>query len=115
MLKKTFRLSATKDIKTTFLRGRSFFSPYFVVRYAPPQDKADNKTRFAIIASTKVSKHAVKRNRVKRILRETIRAELPQFRVGDYIVITKARAIELSPLQVSQTFNSFMEKIRLKQ
>lgn len=111
MLKKAFRLSRTKDIQTTSRRGRSFFSPYFVVKFVPSSAATP---RFTVIASTKVSKLAVERNRLKRIVRETLRQTLPRFKVGDYIIIVKARAAGKTTAEVSQQLNKLLTDVRLK-
>lgn len=51
--------------------------------------------RFAIVISAKVSKKAVERNRIKRVMRELIRERLTQFPAGaDYLVVIRP----ISPL-----------------
>ena len=109
MLKKTFRLSSSKDIKTTSLRGRSFFSPYFVVKYI-----AAPSPRFTVIVSTKVSKRAVERNRIKRIVREAIRHSLPAYKPGDYVVIVKVRAAGKTAADIKQQLDQLLISTRLK-
>ncbi len=44
----------------------------------------------------KVSKKAVDRNRVKRIIREGIRKYIEQIKPGNYAVLVKAAAVKIS-------------------
>ena len=74
MLPKKHRLAKALEVKRTTARGRSFFNPFVVVKFV----KGASPARLTVIASTKVSKKAVSRNRVKRIARETIRGFLVQ-------------------------------------
>ncbi len=109
MLKKTFRLSNSKDIRVTSLRGRSFFSPYFVVKFIPA-----DAPRFTVIVSTKVSKRAVERNRIKRIIREAIRQSLSSYKSGDYVVIVKVRAAGKTAAEIRQQLDQLLISTRLK-
>ena len=111
MLNKTFRLSNSRDIQTTSLRGRSFFSPYFIVKFAASNALSP---RFTVIASTKVSKKAVERNRVKRVVRETIRGELASYRPGDYVIIAKVRAAKALPADLRGELRRLMANVKLK-
>ena len=89
MLQKKHRLNKSKDIQNTSVRGRSFFSPNFVVKFRP--DPAMT-TRVAVVVSNYVSKKAVDRNRVKRLIREAIRLNLSNLKTGDYVIIVRPKA-----------------------
>ena len=110
MLKKTFRLSSSKDIRLTSLRGRSFFSPYFVIKFIPTKAAP----RFTIIVSTRVSKRAVERNRIKRVMRETLRKSLDRFRTGDYVIIVKAKTANQPAAQINNELDRVLISTRLK-
>ena len=51
-------------------------------------------TRFGIIVTTKVSKKAVVRNKVKRRVREIIRQHLPQFKKGFDVIVFVLKGTE---------------------
>lgn len=89
MLQKKHRLNKSKDIQNTSARGRSFFSPNFVIKFRPDPDIV---TRVAIVVSNYVSKKAVDRNRVKRLIREAIRLNLAKLKTGDYVIIVRPKA-----------------------
>jgi len=90
MLSKKHRLAKELDLKATLKRGRSFFNPFFNIKFLPGPQK-----RFAVVVSTKVYKQAVKRNRLKRIVREHIRKNLAHFRPGYYVIMAKPKITSL--------------------
>lgn len=90
MLNKKSRLAKPKDIAKVFTKGRNFFSPYFQVKFISSAGQ-----RFAVVVSTKVFKKAVARNRLKRLLRESIRKNLPLFANGDYVIMAKPKVASL--------------------
>jgi ribonuclease P protein component len=108
MLKKTNRLAKDRDISAAFARGRSFFNPFFTIRFLP----ATKAVRFTVVVSTKVSKKAVARNRLKRIIREYIRKNLQRFKNGDYVVILKPKAAAIAEDQVLKSFIDACAKVR---
>lgn len=73
MLPKKNRLQKKKDFEKVFANGKGFRQDLLFLKAA----KSGLETfRFGIIVSKKISKSAVKRNRVKRQLREIIRRQL---------------------------------------
>ena len=87
MLKKVNRLAKAGDIKKTLARGRTFFNQFFGIKFLP----VAGTLRFTVVVSTKVYKSAVKRNRLKRVLREYLRRNLVSFAPGDYLISVKPR------------------------
>lgn len=108
MFKKKFRLAKTKDVKNAFARGRTFFSPFLTVKFFPAPTP-----RFTVVVSTKVDKRAVRRNRLKRIVREFLRLRLPALSRGDYAVVLKAQAAKADEKVLSQSLESLFKKSRL--
>ncbi len=89
MFAQKHRLAKDKDIQNTFAYGRSFFNSFFSVRFAKTTKL---NSRFTVVVSTKVSKKATQRNRIKRIAREFIRTRIDQYPLGDYMVSVKPLA-----------------------
>jgi len=54
--------------------------------------KTDTPARLGLIVSRKVDKRAVGRNRIKRVLRETMRHMYPALGSGDYVVLARPDA-----------------------
>ena len=70
--RKTERLSRKKDIKELFEKGSSFFLyPFKVLYLSSTEDEVDN--RILISVPKKLVKSAVKRNLLKRRIRESYR------------------------------------------
>ena len=93
MFSNNHRLAKTKDIQHVFARGRGFFNSYLTVKVVRPAPQF----RCTVVVSTKVSKQAVARNRIKRILREQMRLQIPKLLPGDYAIIVKPAAIKIEP------------------
>src|SRR4051812_40282115 len=110
MLFKQHRLARTKDVKNTFAHGRSFFNPFFTLKFL--QTKHEGR-RFTVVVSTKVSKKAVERNRLKRIVREFVRLNLGRFAFGDYAVIVKPAASGKERKQVLEMFAKLITAARI--
>ncbi len=109
MLSQKHRLSKSADVKKTTARGRSFFNPYFVIKLAPSKEPA----RVTVIVSVRVSKKAVDRNRIKRVLRDELRKHIAQFKPGTYAIIVKAFAVKATALELREALSKslIMSKI----
>lgn len=110
MLKKEHRLQKTKEVQTTFAKGRSFFSPYFLGKF---QKVTEGKQRFTVVVSTKVSKKAVVRNRIKRLVREYVRLHIDGFLPGNYIFTAKPKIMEIFDARISDEFGKFVKSSKL--
>ena len=108
MLKRANRLAKSKDIQTAFARGRTFFNPFFGIRFLP---KVGEK-RFTVVVSTKVYKSAVARNRLKRLVREYLRKNLGAFKSGSYVISVKPRISGLPEKDIVKQFLDAAGRIR---
>ena len=107
MLKKVNRLAKAAEIKKVFGRGRTFFNPFVSVKFLRGAG-----TRITVVVSTKVFKQAVKRNRLKRILREHLRKNLAALPAGSYVVAAKPKVSGLSEQQTFKNFLDVLEKLK---
>ncbi len=110
MLSTKHRLAKTTEITAVTTHGRRFFSQFFVLK---AMFKPNVTPRVAFVVSTKISKLAVERNRVRRVLRETVRPNIENLRSGDYVVIVKASVTKLKNKEIAQQFLSFLQKIKV--
>ncbi len=110
MLKRYYRLSKEKDIKLITKQGRNFFTPYFVVKFLT---KTNPSPRFVVIVSTKVSKKAVRRNRLKRIVRETLRTHITEFVPGDYAIVMRPASEKLDNQTLVKSLIELLIKVKL--
>ncbi|MEO6167375.1 MAG: ribonuclease P protein component [Chitinophagales bacterium] len=71
--KKEERLSSKKIIDELFMKGSSFYLYPFKVQYLPEVYNAVNPVQILVAVPSKSFPHAVDRNRIKRLIRETYR------------------------------------------
>lgn len=113
MLKRKHRLAKESEVKQTFAKGRSFFSPYFLLKVLK---KPQQTAKFTVVVSTKVSKKAVVRNRVKRLVREVLRLNIGKFASGSYVISVKPSvgSLELEDgKKLQKLFLDFLSKIKV--
>ncbi len=91
MFKKENRLTKNNDFDNVWKKGRSSFDKILGVKMFK---NGLDINRFGTIVSTKVSKKAVDRNRVKRRIRSVIENEFDQLNQGFDIVINSLPAIK---------------------
>ncbi len=109
MLPKEHRLSNEHDFGIVKTRGRSFFGKLFSVRILVHKSK--RPARFGFVVSTKVSRRAVDRNKMKRMLREIVRKHLEDFSFGfDCVIFVKKSMIEASLFQVESEMMNIFER-----
>jgi len=87
MLNKVNRLTKKKEIDAVYNQGKSFYSKILGVKIL---ENNIGQKRFVIIVSTKVSKLATGRNRLKRRIRAAIKQNLDRILGGrDYMIIVR--------------------------
>ena len=85
------RLSREKDFKKINSRGKSFFSSLFRLRVL---DNHSQRSRFSVVITTKVSKKATVRNRLKRQVKEIVRLNSAKLKQGrDFIIMVNSPAL----------------------
>jgi len=84
MFKKINRLTKDKEFANVFKNGRSSYDKIMGVKAVATEL---NYNRFGIMISNKVSKKAVERNKIKRQIREAIKAQVNKMKPGRDIVI----------------------------
>jgi len=102
MLAKKYRLKHKRDVKTVFDEGRGISGTFFFIKYwridesqYPKRGYKVDDLRFAVVVGKKVSKLAVRRNRLKRRMRYVIHEALPGLKPGYHLVISaKPAALE---------------------
>ncbi len=111
MLKKANRLLKKKDFDAVWQKGRSNFDKLMGVKVLA---SGRQENRLGIMIGLKVSKKAVERNKIKRRIREILRAEIANLKPGFDIVITvlpAAKGTEFSQLQKSLLDN--LKRLRI--
>lgn len=89
MLAKENRLTARADFENLRQNGKFLTTPYFSFSFTKRETQLPS--RFGFIVSKKISKSAVVRNRVKRILREIVRKNIGTVKEGwDAVFLVKS-------------------------
>ena len=102
MLSQKNRLHKEKDINKVLKDGKTLFLPEFIIKYYFNNEK---EIKVGFIISTKVDKRAVKRNILKRKLRETVKTILPNLEKGYHLlIIAKKSALKLNTTEIKQKF-----------
>ena len=109
-MKGKYRLTRASDFKRVRRSGRSFAHPLAVIVVATGE--AQN-SRVGIITGSSVGK-AVKRNRIKRQLKEVFRALIPGFKKNvDIVVIARTLINEVSYSEIQAAILQLLERAEI--
>ena len=95
-----YRLKKEKDFNLVFGKGKRLFSKSFTLIYFPAKSL---KVGFAV---SKKHGGSVKRNKIKRLLRESFRSFLPNIRQNFFFVF-------LPKIQEEYSFNNFCSDMKI--
>jgi ribonuclease P protein component len=74
-------------------------------------DSNNTDSRFGFIVSTKISKKAVVRNKIKRIIAESIRKRLPNIKKGqDIVFLIKPNVIKITKKELENEVHEIITK-----
>lgn len=89
--------------------GKMIQSKSFGVQVFDRQDKENS--RFAFVISTKISKRAVVRNKIKRIMSEFIRVNLSKIKLGkDVVFLIKPKVTTIKKEELESELNEIIAK-----
>jgi len=109
MIANEYRLRNTKRIAEVFKFGRYIHGKYVFIKYIPNKQAT---ARIAISVSTKFFKQAVRRNRIKRLIREALKPHLSNLPELDILVITKSTlTTDISLNELKKDTNEIFKKL----
>jgi ribonuclease P protein component len=100
----------TKDIQTVYRRGMKAHHPLFRLLALPATQPT---SRYAVVVSTKVSKRAVDRNRIKRQVRPILRKTLHNIKPHDLVVIAQTQANRADTKTITIALQQLFKKAHL--
>ena len=111
MLSQINRLKKKKDIERVLRKGKGLREDFLILKTI----KNDlNHVRIGFIVSQKVSKKANIRNKVKRRLRELIRAKLKEIKSGRDIILIVVPGLEKKDfITLKENLNQIFKKANL--
>ncbi len=113
MFKKDNRLSTNFEYKITRKYGRKYNGEFFYLYVLKPQ-KYVGPTKIGIVVSNKVHKSATKRNRIKRLYRESLRTKVNEFGDNLWVVVyPQLKSLERTYEEISADVNSLLSKISI--
>ncbi|MDR1157841.1 MAG: ribonuclease P protein component [Oscillospiraceae bacterium] len=109
-MRHTEPLRLNRDFKRTYARGRSLAGPLLAL-YARPNRSA--RTRLGLTVGAKLGK-AVRRNRVRRRIKEAYRLSERRFRPGhDLVVVARVRAGDATYAELERELLRLMARLGL--
>jgi len=107
VLKRENRVRSKKEFAEIKNEGRVLYSPLFgFLNYK----KDDDLKKFGFIVSKKISKRAVDRNKIRRILSEIVRKNLDKFQNGTRIIfLTKKEILNKKTKEVEKEVEKFFK------
>lgn len=111
MLPKKHRLVKDRDFNQIHKSGRFVGDNFLAIKFLKNNLEI---SRFGFLVGTKISKKAVKRNLVKRRLRESVRLKLDNIKAGyDMIFFTKPEIVEKNYTEIDNAIENVLEKANL--
>jgi len=105
---KKLRLRTTKEFQNVYKRGQKKENKYLVIYYVKNELPY---SRFGIVTSKKLG-GSVKRNRVKRILREVVRLREDLKSLGiDMVIIARKGMLNAGFKEASEAFNNLTKNL----
>ncbi len=111
MLNKANRLLTNFEFNISRKYGKRFSGNFFHLFILEPRNYT-GPTKVGFVVSTKFSKSAVVRNRVKRVFRESVRKSFDTIKPGYWLVVhPKTTAIGKKYEEISTDYNRLLQKI----
>lgn len=103
------RLTTKRDFDRALNNGKMIQSASFGFAYLKVDD---SPSRFGFIISNKISKLAVRRNRVRRILRQTVRENLPTTPNGFlFVILARRNILERTAGEIKKEVENVLRRI----
>lgn len=111
MLPKKYRLQYRKDFARIYKKGKFLRTLLFNIKYL--KNNLDC-SRFAFVISTKISKKATERNKIKRQLRAIIREKIKNLQNNyDLIIIAQTKILNQKFTTLQEELTKALKKLRL--
>ena len=119
MLPKNYRLKNNIAFNTTYRLKNIISDKYFILYLGSPIKEESQTLKIGFVVSKKFHKRAVKRNRIKRLLREVMRIKIKENKLLDaqklrsMIFIAKPPSIDLDFKSTEIAVTKLLERIKV--
>lgn len=114
MLPKEYRLKKRSAFKATYKTGKTFHKDGITV-FCGKEKTADIPTKIGFVVSKKIHKRAVKRNRIRRLMRESCRLYIKKQGLStkymSLIFVASTRLLGKDFLYIDNAVKQLMERI----
>ena len=114
MLPKDYRLKKRSAYIATYKTGKTLHKDGITV-FIGKEKKSESPTRVGFVVSKKIHKRAVKRNRIKRLMRESYRLLIKEASVSDkyisLIFVASAKLLNMSFKDVDNAMRKLVYKL----
>ena len=108
MLAAAHRLKKAKDFQRVFNKGRGVREDGLFFKV---QKGKEGPSRLGIVVSKKVSKKAVVRNRIRRVIQEQARSQMGEVRDGiDGVIVVLPEFCETTPQALTQVIHTLFTR-----
>jgi ribonuclease P protein component len=113
MLPSAYRLPLKIELKRLRQKGQIFQGKFFGLLLTSQKD-LQNFTRFGMIVSNKIAKKAVTRNKIRRLLTESLSIFSPKIKKGhDGVFLAKKAASQADYPQIKKDVELLLKKTKL--
>lgn len=118
MLPKRYRLKNKRAFDATYKNHHVVSDSFFTIFIGKEKKDNEQPSKIGFVVSKKYHKRAVKRNRIKRLMRECIRLALKENKIENmgkymsFIMLPKDKALNLKLQDVQTSFNKLLERIK---
>lgn len=117
MLSKKYRLKKSSAFTATYRVKKSFYLNGVAVFVGFKKENTEEPTKIGFVVSKKTHKRAVKRNRLKRLMRENYRLFLKNNEIGNshlyksLVFVGHEKALKLDFQKIKLVMKTLLEKI----
>ncbi len=106
-----YRLTKTDEFSSVFGFRRAIRGKLLMLHYQP-RPEGMTEARLGLVVGKKLLKHAVDRNRLKRIVREQFRLRRPALPVMDLVVRLAVKPLPLDGKQIAEDIIALFDKLQ---
>lgn len=118
MLQKKYRLKKYSAIIATYRIKNIISDSNVCIYFGKEKTNIDTPTKFAFVVSKKIHKRAVVRNRIKRLMRESVRLLLKSYQIDNInkylsvIIVAKHNAIGSNYKAINSSINTLLTNLQ---